>query len=189
MRPDRPKRPTHPMVRGALIGVILGPLVGIAFLVASALQTRYFRPFSPGTTVSEKQIRAAASAVATFAKEKGHRPQTLEEAVQEGMVGAGELLDAKQGPAPAIDANTGRFAESPDVIYFPALRADDPGDLVLLCTFLVHREGDSYHVIYNDGHYAALGPHELVQAINRTYAYLASRIWTPPSTGPTGGED
>jgi len=177
------------MVRGALIGVILGPLVGIAFLIVAALQIRYFRPFSPGSTVSEKQIRSAGAGVEVFTKEKGRRPATLEEAVQAGTVAAGSLFDAKGDPAPAIDANTGRFAEPPDVIHFSALRQDDPADLVLFCTLLAHGRGDSYHVIYNDGRYTALGPHELVQALNRTYAYLASRTWAPPSTAPTSAKE
>ena len=126
--------------------------------------------------MSEVQIRTIGAAVQKFTSENGRRPETLEALVQAGAVQAGDLLDAARARAPGIDAKAGRSAENPDVIYFPALRPSDPNDLVLLCTLLLHSEGDSYRVIFNDGRYAALKAHDLVQALNRTYSYISSQV-------------
>ena len=102
------------------------------------------------------------------------------------MLDAKALFDERRSETPTIDAATGRFAANPDVVYFPALRKDDPGELVLLCTLLLRDKGEAFHVVYNDGRYAALGARELVQALNRTYRYLGACLAGPQvATAPT----
>jgi hypothetical protein len=177
----KPMRKTHPTVLGIALGIPLGIVAMI--VIAVILRERASR-MVPGYAVSAQQIWAVGAAVERFARDSnGRRPATLEELVGKGLVRREDLFDATRGKPPAVDARMRRFVEPPDVIYFPALRADDPNGLVLLCTLLLHNEDDKYQVIYNDGRRAAVTGRELIPALNRTYSYISSRIWpTPPAT-------
>ncbi len=53
---------------------------------------------------------------------------------------------------------------------------------MLLCTLLIRREGGEFHVITNDGNYTEMPAHDLVMAMNRTYAYLGAKIREPRPT-------
>ncbi len=144
-------------------------------------------PFKPAMSVSEPQIRKVWEAIGRFSKEYNRRPDTLEMLTGGGYLKPADLFDARRKDAPAIDSQTGRFVINPDVLYFPALRAEDPAEMVLLCTVLLAEKGGKYHVIFNDGRYAALTPHELVMALNRTYEYIGGKVITAPAASQPEG--
>jgi hypothetical protein len=170
-------RKTKPETWGVLAGVVLGLLAIPAWHLVSAEKGPALRP---GRAVSAAQIRSIAGAIDKFALQKGGRPGRLALPVQAGLLGARDLFDSSRNQVPQYDADTGGFTENPDVVHFSALLPSDPNNLVLLCTLFLHSEGDSYHVVFNDGRYEAMNARELIQAMNRTYSYIASRIGSAP---------
>ncbi len=166
------KRPTPILV--VPIGFILGAVFWA--LVFPFVQDVYSHiagtDFEPQSAVSARQIREIAGAISGYEKAGGERPSHLTELVEAGMLDEAALLDERRDEP----------KDGADVLYFPALRANDPGDLVLLCTLLIRREGDSFHVITNDGSYAAMSPRRLVITLNRTYRYLGAKIDGPRPT-------
>jgi len=141
--------------------------------------TRTYPDFVRSSALSADQMRSVGRAVAQYEQETGERPARLEDAVKAGDLDACNLFDEDED-VPEIDAATGRFAENPHVLYFPAVRKDDPGDLVLLCTLLLRERDDAFRVIYNDGKYAELTRRQLIQALQRTYTYLGAKIQGMP---------
>ena len=131
--------------------------------------------FQAAPTVSGEQIQRIAAGVAGYEQANGRRPERLEDVVKAGLLDARNLFDEEED-VPEIDAATGRFAENPHVLYFPAVRKDDPGDLVLLCTLLLRERDDKFRVVYSDGRYAELTSRQLIQALQRTYTYLGAEI-------------
>ena len=143
--------------------------------------------FQPGMSISEPQIRKVWEAIGAFDKKNNHRPDTLEMLTAGGYLKPADLLDTRRKETPAITTQPRRFAINPDMLYFPALWAEDPADMVLLCTVLLAEDGGKYHVIFNDGRYAALTSHELVMALNLTYEYIGGKvILTSPDTSQPG---
>ncbi len=175
---------THPFTIVTLLCLLLAGGVWIA----SQYRTPKRPPFQPAMSISEPQIHKVWEAIGGFSKEYNHRPDTLEMLTAGGYLKPVDLFDARRKDALAIDAQAGRFAINPDVLYFPAVWAEDPTDLVLLCTVLLAEKGGKYHVIFNDGRYAALTPHELVMALNRTYEYIGGKvILSAPAASQPGG--
>lgn len=166
-----------------LIGVVLG--VSLWGWVFPAIQRWRETRLTPQNAISREQICRIGEAVAKFVKAKGERPERLEQLVQEGKLEPAALFDERRDEVPKIDEKTGRFVRNPDVLYFPAVRKDDPGELVLLCTLLLRKEGEMFHVIRNDGTYAGLSARELVIALNRTYRYLGREIAERSKGEPT----
>ena len=126
--------------------------------------------------VSGSQIERIADAVWAHAGRTGRRPERLAELVAAGLLQPAELFATDRRPLPPLDAQAGRFAVEPDVLYVPAVREEDPGDLVLLCTVLLPTADAEYQVIFNSGRHAELTGPELVEALQRTYAYLGDAI-------------
>lgn len=116
--------------------------------------------------VSAEQIRRIGAAVGEFEKAKGMRPWALQDMADAGMLDARDLYDKRRRRPP----------ENPDVLYLSALRSSDPAELVLLCTIASPIPDQKLHAVYNDGAYAALTPHEMVMALNRTYTYLGEQL-------------
>ncbi len=166
------KRKTHLFT----VVTILCILLAVGVWIASRDREPDRPPRQPAMSISEPQIRRVWEAIGGFSKEYNHRPDTLEILTAGGYLKPADLFDARRKDALAIDVQTGRFATNPDVLYFPALRAEDPADLIVLCTVLLATDGGKYHVIFNDGRYAALTPHELVMALNRTYEYIGGKV-------------
>ena len=149
--------------------VLLGVVFGVLFQIfAYPLLVRWWESRAEGGfAVSSEQMHRIADAVWQYEKADGERPMRLAELVETGMLDAGALPDERRDEPSENEA---------DVLYFPALRASDPGNLVLLCTLLVRGEGEKFHVITNDGNYAEMPAHDLVMALNRTYKHLGSEI-------------
>ena len=166
------KRPTPILV--VPIGFILGAVFWA--LVFPFVQDVYSHiagtDFEPQSAVSARQIREIAGAISGYEKAGGERPSHLTELVEAGMLDEAALLDERRDEP----------KDGADVLYFPAVRRDDPADLILLCTLLIRSEGDSFHVITNDGNYTEMPAHDLVMAMNRTYAYLGAKIDGPRPT-------
>ena len=118
------------------------------------------------------QIRRVGEAVKAYTAKEGGRPGNLNEMVTAGLLSQDDLYDEHRKERPIVKLQSGDEISPPDVIYFPALRASDPPDCILLCTMLLREKGGKFHVIYNDGRYAALTPRELIKALNRTYEHI-----------------
>ncbi|MCK4624328.1 MAG: hypothetical protein KAV00_03385 [Phycisphaerae bacterium] len=168
------KKRSYSFAKGAIAGLLLIIGIWIAGQVYEGQKPGY--SFQPGMSISEPQIRKVCEAIGTFSKEYNRRPDRLEMLTAGGYLKPADLFDARRKDTLAIDAQTGRFATNPDVLYFPVLRAEDPAEMVLLCTVLLAEDGGKYHVILNDGQYAALTSHELVMALNLTYEYIGSKV-------------
>ncbi len=126
----------------------------------------------PGFAVSPEQIRRIAGAISEYEKAGGERPMRLTELVEAGLLDAAALLDERRDKS---------SEDETDVLYFPAVRRDDPADLVLLCA-LLPRSRKQCHVIANDGSYTVMPAHDLVMALNRTYTYIGKEIMKARST-------
>ncbi|HUT57945.1 MAG TPA: hypothetical protein VNA25_08855 [Phycisphaerae bacterium] len=174
----------RPWLKTALLIILVATAILVVpiFITAMVWKIRNGDRWTPGREVSEAQIRRITAALASYAAEHGERPMRLAQLVQHGYLGAESLFDGERGQLPGIDANTGRFTVNPDVLYFPGVEPNDPGDLVLLCTLLVRDRGDPYHVIYNDGRYEAMAGRQLIRALNRTYTHVARATWGEPPT-------
>lgn len=140
--------------------------------------------FKPQMSVSADQIRGIAKAIETYEKNHTFRPERLEELVMDGLIKAADLFDENRKSIPSVESKTGRFEINPDVLYFPALRKNDPGDLVLLCTVLLRTENEKFHVVTNDGKYKQLLPRELVAELQKTYTYLGGIIQSQSPAKP-----
>ncbi len=172
------KRKTHTFTVVTTFCLLLA--VGVWIVLGDRKPNR--PPCQPAMSISEPQIRKVWKAIGTFSKENNHRPDTLEILTGGGYLKPADLFDERRKETPALTTQPHRFAINPDVLYFPALRAEDPADMVLLCTVLLAEDGEKYHIIFNDGRYAALTSHELVMALNRTYEYIGSKVITAPAT-------
>ena len=171
--PTRVKRKRLLIVMAILI-LAVGMILAVVWFVDPSYTWR--------ETISMAQLRKISTAVTAYTKAHDQRPAHLETLVEVGALTAGDLFDAKRDEIPGIDPATGRFDTNPDVIYFPALRKDDPADLVLLCTLLTHKRHDKLLVAYNDGELAELTPHEMIMAMNRTYRFIGEDITDAQST-------
>jgi hypothetical protein len=177
MKAATTNRKTKPETWGVLAGVVLGLLALPAWYYLHGKKELALRP---GLAVSAAQIRAIGGALNQFSAQTDRRPERLVELVELHWLSADEFFDRARRQVVRYGADRD-FTVNPDVLYFSALRAGDPNNLVLLCTLLLHGEEDSYHVVFNDGRYEAMNARELIQAINRTYTYISSH--TLPGTG------
>ncbi len=150
------------------LAILLGVVVGLLFWLVAlpALVMWWDSRAKEGFAVSPEQVRRIADAIAQYEKANGERPMQLTELVEAGLLDPGALLDERRDEP----------KDGADVLYFPAVRRDDLGDLVLLCTLLVRSEGDSFHVITNDGRYTEMPARDLAVALNRTYTYIGNEI-------------
>lgn len=158
---------------GGLIVVIVGGLAVWRF----GWGGRSPRGFTSRMTVSAKQIKAVGKAIETYAAKRKERPERLEQLVDAGLLSASQLYDARRGKvAPTVDPETHHYVPHPDVLYFPALTTKDPPRLVLLCTLLLHADGDRYQVITNNGAYEDMDARELVVTLQKTYTHIGSLL-------------
>ena len=167
--------------------VVLPVLILAAGMVLHLISLTHL-PYTWRETISMAQLRKISTAVTAYTKAHDQRPAQLETLVEVGALAAGDLFDAQRNEISGIDPATRRFETNPDVIYFPALRKDDPADLVLLCTLLTHKRHDKLLVAYNDGRLAELTPHEMIMAMNRTYGFIGKEIARAQSTGTPATE-
>ena len=163
----------------------------IVLIVAAGVVCSLPLPRQPShvwrATISMAQLRKISAAVTEYAEAHGQRPAHLETLVEVGALAPRDLFDAQREEIPSIDPATGRFEGNPDVVYFPAVRKDDPADLVLLCTLLTHERDDKLLVAYNNGKLGELTPHEMIIAMNRTYGFIGGEIaYAQPPTTPAG---
>ncbi|HDY65980.1 MAG TPA: hypothetical protein ENH84_07110 [Phycisphaerae bacterium] len=166
--------------RFLFIGFCLGLSLGLAIFVGSLLIQwgQYVFSFESTPAISEVQIRRIGEAVKVYAAKEGGRPGNLNAMVTAGMLSQDDLYDEHRKKRPVVEIESGVEISPPDVIYFPALRPSDPPDCVLLCTVLLREKGGKFHVIYNDGRYAALTARELVMALNHTYEHIGKVLAT-----------
>ncbi len=158
---------------------LIGLLVTFVPFMAIRLISEWVGPW-PGSNpaVSAVQIRRVGEAVGAYAAREGGRPGDLNAIVTAGLLSQDDLYDEHRKKRPVVELYSGVEISPPDVIYFPALRASDPADCVLLCTLLLREKGEKFHVIYNDGRYAALTARELVMALNHTYEHIGEVLAT-----------
>lgn len=130
----------------------------------------------PCPSLSGSQIQSLAGGLKKFSAEQGNRPASLEELVKSGHVETKTLFSKNRLNILEIDKDSPRSEKCPDVVYFPALRESDPGELVLACTLLLANENDKYRVVYNNYRCDELDNREMVEALNRTYMYIGSKI-------------
>ncbi|MDY7011745.1 MAG: hypothetical protein SVV80_13490 [Planctomycetota bacterium] len=175
---------THPFTIVTLLFLLLAGGVSIVSMYRE--QGRPLPQCQSAMCISEPQIRKVWEAIGGFSKEHNRRPEQLEMLTAGGYLKQADLFDARRKDAPAIDGQTGRFVINPDVLYFPALREEDPADLIVLCTVLLAAADGKYHAVFNDGRYAALAPHELVMALNRTYEYIGGEVISLPASSQPG---
>ncbi len=167
------------LVCGALGALVFWAILGVSSFLRSLRPTHprdvdvRIRSFKPGLSVTAEQIRTVGGAIAKYELAKGERPMALRELVGEGLLTHADMC----GPQKV----TSLMESIPDVLYFPALVKDDPGDLVLLCTLLLREKADKFQVIRNDGSYDALDANALTIALNRTYTYIGRQIAKQPS--------
>jgi len=174
IQPPQKREWRLPVLVGALIAVIvLGCGVLIVDRISKMRRPSGSGPYHPQKAVSGEQIQRIYAAMKRFEGARGARPAELAELVSASMLTQDDLRDKERS----------KSDNTVDVVYFPAVRAGDPADMVLLCTIVNKKEGESFHVIFNDGRYAALTPHELVMALNRTYEYIGGQL-APPVTQP-----
>ncbi len=181
------KKRSSPFLKGAIAGLLVVIGIWIAKQVHEKQKYNYLYSFKPAMSISEPQIRKVWEAIGGFGKAYNRRPDTLEMLTAGGYLKPADLFDARRKDASSIDAQTGRFVTNPDVLYFPAVLAEDPAEMVVLCTVLLAEDGGKYHVIFNDGRYAALTPHELVITLNRTYEYIGGKVITAPAASQPEG--
>ncbi len=152
--------------------------IGLAILywtvIAPAMEQR--KRFAESYAVSAEQMRAVGKAIAKYETANGERPMKLAELVEAKLIEPAVLFDEQRGSVPVTIEKFAEFDTNPDVLYFPALRASDPPDNVLICTLLLRNKRDKYRVIYNDGRLGQLEPMELVIALNRTYEYIGMQL-------------
>ncbi len=159
--------------------LLIGLLVTFVPFMAIRLISEWAGPWSGSNpAISEVQIRRIGEAVKVYTTRKGSRPGNLNAMVTASMLSQDDLYDEHRKKRPVVELYSGVEISPPDVIYFPALRASDPADCVLLCTLLLREKGGKFHVIYNDGRYAALTPRELIKALNRTYEHIGKVLAT-----------
>jgi hypothetical protein len=132
---------------------------------ANAFSNRLQRQFS----VDAEQIKAIAEAIGEYEAEHGERPEMLGKLPGAGDICYDRRRTEKSGPE--------------DVLYIPAVRSDDPGDLVMLCTLLLPDEDAPFLVIYNDGTFDELAAVDLVTALNRTYRHVCNDIVRQTGSG------
>jgi len=156
--------------------ILVGFLLGLVFwwLIQHITLPARRQSMQPGMAVSAEQLHSIADAIQQYEKEHGTRPEKLTVLVDEGLLRPEDMLDHRRPILPALTPDT--RLENIDLLYFPALEAPDPGDLVLLCTLLVHEEDEKYHVILNDGQYRTMNSTELVAALNGTYEYIGKTL-------------
>lgn len=173
-------RKTRPFTWGVLVGIAVLLTFGITLNVAVHFADKH--RFSEGPTLSHQQIQTVSDAIRRYADSHGQRPAHLEALVTEKLISPADLVDEnKAADSPAIDPSSGRFTAPVDVLYFPAVRAADPLDLLLLCTLTVHKKGDKYLAAYNDGRILELSAPELTQALQHTYDYFRGKLSEPQS--------
>ena len=157
------------------LAIVIGAVLGLIYSVhvCPEFGCRRAARFIPWCAVSAEQIREIGSGIGAYEGRHGARPARLAELVEAGMIGRRDLHDEQRR----------KIAEGPqpDVLYFPAVRKDDPDDLVLLCTLLLHDRDDRYQAVLNDGTYVAMTPRDLVVTLNRTYEYIGRKL---PQTRP-----
>ncbi len=160
----------------ALLLILIG--IGLVVLywqvVQPALEHR--KRFAENYAVSAEQMQAVGKAIGEYETANGERPMKLAELVEAKLVESAAMYDDRRDDVPVTIEKFAAFATNPDVLYFPALRASDPADNVLLCTLLLRNKRDKYRVIYNDGRLGQLEPMELVIALNRTYEYIGRQL-------------
>lgn len=182
------KKRRYPFAKGAIAGLLLVICIWIVKQVYEKQKYNSLYSFQPAMSISEPQIRKIWEAIGGFSREYNRRPARLEMLTAGGYLKPAGLFDERRKETPLIDGQTGRFVINPDVLYFPALRAEDPAGMVLLCTVLLAGEGKQYHAIFNDGRYATLTSRELVMALNRTYEYIGGKVvLTPPAASQPEG--
>ena len=179
------KRPFMSYVWGVLAGYFPGVLLGFLGSLAADKWFQYAAArFAPCPCVNVAQIQAIAAGIQAYESEHGRRPPT----VAGKYCDQSDCFDERKGRLPEIDQATGRFASNPHVIYFPAVRKNDPPELVVLCTLLKKAEADPYLVVRNDGRLSELTARELVPALQRTYTYLGQAIYYPAATAGAGSQ-
>lgn len=171
------------------LAVVLSVIGSILVLMVTQAYVRWRRSTPASTaapTLTKAQLARVRDAIDKWAGDKGHRPAYLEELAAGGYLRADDLFDKSRRKAPAINAgpidpagadrNSGRFAVCPDVIYFPAVRPDDPADMLMLATVIAAAKGDKLLAVRNDGTIEELTPLQMVTALQRTYAFIGERI-------------
>lgn len=165
-----------------IIGIGLGLVLGFAGMMGfHYIQNRLSQEwFKPGRAVSLAQMQKIAQAVESYTRSNNSRPNQLEELAQAKLISPADLVDVDRPEAPAISVATGRFDSRLDVLYFPALRPSDPGDLVVLCTLAARQQEDGLVVVYNDGRVTGgVTPAQMQRALQRTYSYLGGKMPRP----------
>ncbi len=166
--------PRNMLTYGALGAFIFLGIMVLSMVLLEQLTTHQhgYDVWVKGQAVTAEKIRKVGDAIAKYELAKGERPMALRELVGEGLLTHADMCDPDMAD----------LSESvPDVLYFPALVKDDPGDLVLLCTLLLREKEDKFQVIRNDGSYDALDANALTIALNRTYTYIGRQIAKQPS--------
>ena len=169
------KKRKRSFIRFLFIGFCLGLSSGLAIFVVVGLLSQWGQnifSFESQPAISEVQIRRIGEAVKAYTAKEGGRPGNLNAMVTASMLSQDDLYDEHRKDRPVVELDSEDEISPPDVIYFPALRPSDPEDCVLLCTVLLRERGGKFHIIYNDGRYAALTSRELVKALNRTYEHI-----------------
>ncbi len=172
--PKKSKKRRLPAWAIALVacGSVVVFAIGILPAIHEYRTTRFRRSYA----LSAEQMQAVGKAIGEYETANGERPMKLAQLVEAKLIEPAELFDDRRDDVPVT---IGKFAASetnPDVLYFPALRASDPADNVLLCTLLLRNRNDKYRVIYNDGSLGQLESMELVIALNRTYEYIGGQL-------------
>jgi hypothetical protein len=158
-----------------LKGVLLGLIVTFLISIGIDYLEDYNRQkllFVCEYVLSADGVRKVGDGIAAYTKAKSHRPGSLGELISVGYISQADLYDASRRKQ--VDSEGKPI--TPDVIYFSALRPDDPPDTVLLCTVLRKNKDDKYSVVFNDGRFAQLTRHELVNALNRTYSHICRSL-------------
>jgi hypothetical protein len=134
--------------------------------------------FASQPALTSGQMAKVGGAIAQYTEKNTRRPERVEDLVQAGLLAQADLYDSRRKEAvqPKLDPNSGHYDPIPDVLYFPALRPGDPGDLVMLCTLVTQKPGEKLQVVYNDGRAGELAPQEMVQALQRTYTYIGGQL-------------
>ena len=163
--------------KGVLFGIVVLGLIGVVVYFCGDYRTNR-PPFDCEYVLSADGVQKVGDAVAGHTKAQFRRPSSLGELVSEGYLSQADLFDASRRKKTDPDGKP----LTPDVIYFSALRPNDPPDTVLLCTVVRKNENDKYSVVFNDGRFAQLTRQQLVNALNRTYSHICRSL---PQTAAT----
>ena len=158
-----------------LVWLILAAIMGIV-LASDFLHYTYVQAQPPPrpwrSIMTLDHFRRIAAALTGYTTHHGRRPESLDTLAVGDKTAVRDLLHA----------DGRRIQLRRHVLYFPALRPDDPPDTVLLCTLVRGRKDDKLLVAYNDGRIARLTAHAMIIALNRTYRFIGEDIAFGQST-------